>query len=298
LSSAFRITEKSISASVMANLQGNLAAMQRLQERLSSGRQVNRPSDSPANTGSALQFRADIRRAEQYTRNADDGLGWLGTADNTLTSAVELINRAHDLLVAAGNGSVGGPERSATAREVDALRDGLVGLANARYLDRPIFAGTAAVDNAYASDGTYLGNSGSAGQMLRNVAPGVAVQVNVDGPTAFGASGGVFQALADASAHLDANNPAAILADLDVIQAAGQRIQDQLSNVGALYNRVQTMRDRADSSALNLKNNLSDVEDIDLPKTIVDLQLQETAYQSALSATAKAIQPSLVDFLR
>jgi flagellar hook-associated protein 3 FlgL len=85
---------------------------------------------------------------------------------------------------------------------------------------------------------------------------------------------------------------------MDSLQAAGQRIQDQLASVGALYNRVQTMRDRADSTALNLKSSLSEVEDIDLPKTIVDLQLQETAYQSALSATAKVIQPSLVDFLR
>jgi flagellar hook-associated protein 3 FlgL len=299
VSSASRITERSINASVMANLQGNLTALQRLQEQLSSGRQVNRPSDSPANTGSALEFRADIRRAEQYSRNADDGLGWLGTADNTLTSATEMVNRAHDLLVAAGNGAVGGPERQATAREIDALRDSLLGLANTRYLDRPIFAGTAGVDSAYALDGTYQGNSGAAALLLRTVAPGVSVQVNLDGPTVFGPdAGGLFQLLKDASTHLDANDPAAIRSDMDSLQAAGQRIQDQLATVGALYNRVQTMRDRADSTALNLKSSLSEVEDVDLPKTIVDLQLQETAYQSALSATAKVIQPSLVDFLR
>jgi flagellar hook-associated protein 3 FlgL len=47
-----------------------------------------------------------------------------------------------------------------------------------------------------------------------------------------------------------------------------------------------------------LKNGLSDVENIDLPKTIVDLQLQEIAYKSALSATSRVIQPSLLDFLR
>ena len=40
------------------------------------------------------------------------------------------------------------------------------------------------------------------------------------------------------------------------------------------------------------------VEDIDLPSVIIDLQLQQTTYQAALSATAKAIQPTLMDFLR
>jgi flagellar hook-associated protein 3 FlgL len=43
---------------------------------------------------------------------------------------------------------------------------------------------------------------------------------------------------------------------------------------------------------------VSDVEDIDLPKTISDMQLQQVAYQAALAAGAKVVQPSLVDFLR
>jgi len=40
------------------------------------------------------------------------------------------------------------------------------------------------------------------------------------------------------------------------------------------------------------------VEDIDLPKAIMEMQLQQTAYQAALAASAKVIQPSLIDFLR
>ena len=43
---------------------------------------------------------------------------------------------------------------------------------------------------------------------------------------------------------------------------------------------------------------LSDVEDVDLPKAIMEMQLQQTSYQAALAATAKVIQPSLIDFLR
>ena len=43
---------------------------------------------------------------------------------------------------------------------------------------------------------------------------------------------------------------------------------------------------------------MTDVEDIDLPKTITELQLQQTAYQAALAAGARVVQPSLVDFLR
>jgi flagellar hook-associated protein 3 FlgL len=58
------------------------------------------------------------------------------------------------------------------------------------------------------------------------------------------------------------------------------------------------MRQAADDRVLSLTGQLSEVEDIDLPKTITELQLQQTAYQAALAATARVVQPSLVDFLR
>ena len=58
------------------------------------------------------------------------------------------------------------------------------------------------------------------------------------------------------------------------------------------------MKSAAEGSLVSLANSLSEVEDIDLPKTIVDLQLQEVAYKAALGATARVVQPSLLDFLR
>jgi flagellar hook-associated protein 3 FlgL len=47
-----------------------------------------------------------------------------------------------------------------------------------------------------------------------------------------------------------------------------------------------------------LKTTLSQTEDIDLPKTIMELQMQQVGYQAALSATAQALQPTLVQFLQ
>jgi flagellar hook-associated protein 3 FlgL len=47
-----------------------------------------------------------------------------------------------------------------------------------------------------------------------------------------------------------------------------------------------------------MKQNLSNVEDADMAEAMMELQMQQVAYQSALAATARAIQPSLVDFLR
>jgi flagellar hook-associated protein 3 FlgL len=58
------------------------------------------------------------------------------------------------------------------------------------------------------------------------------------------------------------------------------------------------MKQAAEDRVLAVTAQLSDVEDIDLPKTIMEMQLQQTSYQAALAASAKVIQPSLIDFLR
>jgi flagellar hook-associated protein 3 FlgL len=43
---------------------------------------------------------------------------------------------------------------------------------------------------------------------------------------------------------------------------------------------------------------LSEIENVDIARAVVDLQMQEVAYQAALGATARVLQPSLLDFLR
>ncbi len=55
---------------------------------------------------------------------------------------------------------------------------------------------------------------------------------------------------------------------------------------------------KAGDTELSLTNSLAEIESTDLPKTLVDLKMQETAYQAALAATSRVLQPSLVDFLR
>jgi flagellar hook-associated protein 3 FlgL len=75
-------------------------------------------------------------------------------------------------------------------------------------------------------------------------------------------------------------------------------LQSAQSTVGARYNQVTQMQQAANDRVDALTAQLSEVEDIDLPKTITDMAMQQTAYQAALAAGAKVVQPSLVDFLR
>ena len=91
-------------------------------------------------------------------RNASDARGWLVAADTALTSAVQEMTRARTLVISANSGASDPNARKAIADDLRALREGLVQLANSKYLNRPIFAGNGR--RTYAPDGTYLGDDG------------------------------------------------------------------------------------------------------------------------------------------
>lgn len=304
MSNLGRVSQSSLSSLTVDNLQRSLSKLQTIQGKLSSGKELNKPSDNPSATSAALQYRTDIRRGDQYLRNAQDGLDRLGLADTTLTSMLNQVRRVRDLALKGANASMSAEERAALAAEVDTIREGLIAQANTDYLGHPIFAGTFANASgdtvAYDTSGVYQGDTGA---LTRTVSKGTAAAVSVTGPEAFGTGpSGLFTVLGQISSNLRSSNPAdtANLAAVDLgnIDAASTRMQDTLAQVGARYNRLETIKAQNEERMVNLRGTLADVEDIDLPKTITDLTLQQTAYQAALSATAKMIQPSLVDFLR
>jgi flagellar hook-associated protein 3 FlgL len=282
---------------VLSGLQNSLSRLGDIQQQLSSGKQISRASDSPTGTVSAMQFRGDIAKLKQYSRNADDGLGWLGTADTTLTGALDQVNRVRELVLQGmSTGAAGSPDaREALATEVAGLRTSLIGLANTQYLDRPIFGGTTTGSAAFDAAGSYVGDSGS---ISRTVSDNTKVRVDTDAAATFGTgSGQLFTVLGKIVSDLR-TSPSSLGGDLTQLDAARGSIQSSLSSVGARYNQLTQMRQAADDRVLDLSSQLSEVEDIDLPKTLTDLQLQQTAYQAALAAGAKVVQPSLVDFLR
>jgi flagellar hook-associated protein 3 FlgL len=291
-----RSTQQSIAARVTTGLQANLQRLGRLQEQLSSGKQISRPSDSPVKTVSALQLRGKVRAEQQYQRNGDDGLGWLGTADTTLTSAALQVRRVRDLVLqglSSGSASADGA-KEAMAVEIENIRKSLIGLSNTTYMDRPVFGGTTGLATAYDAAGGYQGD---AGPVERSVGEGAKVRVDITGPDVFGSGAtSLFGVLDSISANLRSGGDLA--PDLVNLDAGFGRIQTSVADVGARYNRISTARQTSEDRLLMLKAQLSDVEDIDLPSTIMDMQLQQVAYQAALAATSRVIQPSLVDFLR
>lgn len=292
-----RVTQRMMTQGSLANLQLSLGRLARVQEQLSTGRVINRPSDNPTGTTASMRLRSSLADQAQYSRNAKDGIGWLTQVDSALDAATTSVKRARDLALQGANASASGQvARDALATEVDGIKAELLSRANTRYLDSPVFGGVTAGGQAYDATGTYVG---TLGDVNRRVADGVLVKVDVDGPSVFGdGATSVFAELDALATALRTGNQAGISAAINTLNTRVDTVTSARTAAGTRYQRLEQADQTASDARLSLDNQLSSIENADLAQTTVELKLQEVAYQAALGATSRVMQPSLLDFLR
>lgn len=291
-----RVTPKAISAAALRSLQTTLTASARTQEQLSSGKQFSTISQSPVQGTTSMALRSQIRAAEQYERNASDGLGWLNMSDLAITDAIDVTQRVRNLTVQGMNtGSMSAESRQSIAAEVNNLRSGLLAAANQQYNGRPIFGGPTGERTAYDTTGAYIG---AAQPISRRVSDTGTVRVDLTGPEAFGPAGNDLFAIVDRIATDVVTNPGALGGHLDDLDAALKRLTTAAADIGSRTNRITAAQQSAYDTRQSLTAQLSQNEDIDLPAVVIQNQARINAYQAALGVAAKTIQPSLLDFLR
>ncbi len=292
-----RTTQNLLADRSTTYLQQSLSRLARTQETLSTGKVVNRVSDSPTDAIAAMRLRTGLADQTRYVRNAQDGLSRLGVLDTTLGSMGDDVRRVRELALQGVNASSNPTSREAAAIEIDQLRDNLLSLANTTHLGAPVLGGVTGGKVAFAPDGTYVGET--SGESRRTVADGVTVRVDVVGSGVVGPDGAnLFDDLAALSAALRSGDEDAMRVGIDALAARGTALSTARADAGAAYNRAEGAASRGEDALIALRTSLSEVEDTDLARAMVDLKIQEVGYQAALAATARVLQPSLIDFLR
>jgi flagellin-like hook-associated protein FlgL len=292
-----RITQRAVALTSLQGLNRNLDAVGKLQQQLTSGRLINAPSDSPTGTNRAMQTRGEMASVAQEARNIADGGNWLDQTDSTLQNMLDVTRKVRDLTVQGlSTGASSDASQKALATEVASLREGLLTLANTNLQGRPLFGGVTPGQKAYDATGAYVGLAGP--PVNRRVSETEVLRVDISGPEAFGPPGDdLFAVVGRIAADLTAD-PAALethLADLDVIM---QGMYTAVADVGARAKRLEGLGQINSDRSFTLQTQLSETENIDLPNTIMRLEMQKVGYEAALAATAKAISPTLLDYLR
>jgi flagellar hook-associated protein 3 FlgL len=292
----FRVTVGASSYGSLANLQAAATRLANLQNQLSSGQQITKPSDDPTGTVRALQLRGELKRSSQYASNAGDAIGFMSAADAAYQQASKIVQSARTLVVQGLNfGAADSTSSSALADQVDALRKSLISVANASYNGRPVFGGTTAGAVAYDPSGNYVGDSGA---VTRTVGPNTTVAISQNGTEAFGAPGNDLFTLLGTIATALRSNPSSLSSTLGQLDSALDRLGGAQAREGATYQAVQAASSQLGTTDVALKTNLSSIQDIDLAQLAVQVTTASTTYQAALQTTANIRQLSLLQFLQ
>jgi flagellar hook-associated protein 3 FlgL len=306
-----RITTSMVQRNVLADLNSLSEKLAKTQSKASSGKEITRPSDDPYNTARAMGLRQNLAAAEQYKTNISDAQGWQDATEAALSSITDFVNRAQSLLIQGANDSNDAGARASVADEIDQIIQGIKETANASYGDRYLMSGTATATAPYnlGDDDAYQGDEAGLDPtvpgVLREIGPGVTMSINTVAREVLGdgranpTDGKLLNVLRDISEHLRSNDGAALRgADVSNLQSQLDSVLKARSRNGAMSNRLEAANTRLEQIQGAVTEQLTNTEDADLTKTIIEFNSQSAAYQASLRAGANIVQSSLMDFLR
>ena len=276
-----RISHQMLHQNSVNNMNNTMGRFQKAYNEALTGKQVSKPSDDPHGAAKAMELKSALATNEQYERNTGEAKLWLDETDQTVNSMVNVMQRVRELAVQGNNETLTPEDRGAIASEVEELTAQLRQFADTKVNGTDIFTKSETPPAVTAPKMVTVGG-------------GLNIQVNATEEQLLGTDSELLTTLADLSAGL--RNGEAM--DLDAIDTGMDRLLKVSAEVGARANRVESAENRMFDNTLQLKSMLSSITDIDMAEAITKLKSEESVYQASLSASAKIIQPSLMDFLR
>ena len=304
-----RITTSMVQRNVLADLNSVSAKLTRLQMKSASGKEISRPSDDPFHASQAMAMRQSLEATRQYQRNVQDAQGWADMTEDALDDITSNVSLARDLLVQASSDTADPTSRKAIAAEMEQLIEAIKQGASKSYRGSYVLSGAETTVRPYAAgaDDTYHGDEAGFDPTLpgivREIGPGVTMTINTVGRDVLGDGQSandnkLLHVLRDAVDHLNAGDGPSLRADLSRLDTNLDHILEVRAANGARAQRLETALSRLQQTEESTVGQLSETEDADIAKTLIELNSQTAAYQAALRAGANLVQSSLMDFLR
>ena len=299
-----RVTDSYMYDSFISDLQNNMQQLDKINQKISTGLDVNKPSDSPDKIGSIISLRDSINNITQYQTNVGAANNYLNSTSTALTSMANILNSAQTLAVQGANDTYSADDRTSMATQVDNQIQEMLTLGNTQVNGQYIFGGyqtstqpfTATTTGTSVTGVTYNGDSGL---MPEEINQGDIINKNVPGSSLTAAGTDVYNALINFRNDLQNNDATAITADIGTLQSAYNSITTMNTDIGGKLQRTTDVSSTLKNTNTTLTGIQSSLEDVDMPTAMTNFQLQQNVYQSALTSISQMMQQTtLADILR
>ena len=297
-------------ADQLSGIQNKLAESQ---THLAQGKQILKPSDAPDQAAVVQRLKSVMSRQESFQSSMVTLRSRLENEDTTLKSASNLLIRAKEIAVHAANDTLSAVNRKALASEMQAVRDQLLSLANAKDNNGNfIFAGSRSNHPAFksAAPGASPVYQGDQTKMTVMVGEQRSIPINRSGTDAFvsltrpgsteGTSVGVsfFKVMDDLVSGIDNSDRTAMQRGVGEMTELLNGMTLAHADIGTDMNVVDQQTSVIEDTILNLKTNLSTVEDLDYAQAITKMNQQLLSLEAAQSTFSKISQLTLFNYLK
>jgi flagellin len=251
------------------NLSQTSVGMSKSMEKLSSGLRINRAADDAAGLAISEGMRAQIRGTAQASRNAQDGISLVQTAEGSLNEMHSILQRVRELSIQWANGTLSTSDQAKITAEVAQLTAELV-----RIRDSSKFNGIALFSSSAAVT--------------------ITVQVGANGNVD---AAGNANRVGISIGQIDFSS---VSMDVTTIDTALTSVSNVRANLGALQNRLEHTIANLGVSQENLSASESRIRDVDVAQEMVNFTKLQILSQSGTSMLAQANQApqSVLSLLR
>ena len=297
-----RVTDSNSAAATSAKINAQRGRLGVLQERLASGKRINRPSDDPMGAATVIRLRTSQAEIEGFRRNAESADQKLTAADDAFNSYEPILDRIKSLVSRGLTDTTTQEAKNAVATEIEGLRERILNIANSRNGDEYLFGGTR--QNAPPFDpATAAPAAQPAAAQHVGLEPGAnAVATGVAAETVFSdANGTIFADLMATAAALrgtgdPAADRAALTNSMNRLKVYSDAAGVAHARIGANMKNVEFAKDRLGSDFISYDEQASRIEDADFVETATALSETQQTLDAILQIKGRQ-QRSLLDFL-
>lgn len=302
-----RVTANMSANTSVYNIQQGRTRLDKLQETITSGQNINRPSDDPINSRLLLDISDKMKAYDQYNTNIVKAMSWMKFTDTALNGMNDIMNQTQSLMNTFNSGSADPSQRQLTHDQLIELKKQIIDFANTQYGDQYIFGGA----NNLTPPFNYANNTfaGEGTERVVEIAANTPQAVSVTGDRlllgtgvnpSFGSTD-ILQMfdnlIAAVGDTVTPSNPANLQTAIQSMGPASKQIFNAVNINLSRMTRVDNMTKLNEINKNTLTDIVGNIQNPDMIKLGVQLNTEKNAFEASLSATAKLVQMSLLDFM-